>query len=123
MKEKMQQLSICQPRINAGDYSMEAVLCGINTTFKENIYHIPEPVDGKIINPLLLDIAFVPLVAFDASGYRVGYGKGYFDRFLHRCKPGIIKIGFSFFEASAAIDDINEFDVANFNTPQRIYEF
>ena len=45
-------------------------------------WHIREPVDDEIIGPERLDIVLVPLLCFDRSGHRVGYGKGYYDRFL-----------------------------------------
>ena len=70
-------------------------------------------------------MVFVPMVAFDMKGYRVGYGKGFYDRYLPRCRPDVIKIGFSFFDPVDNIKDIADFDVPlNFCiTPSRIYEF
>jgi 5-formyltetrahydrofolate cyclo-ligase len=55
----------------------------------------------------------------------VGYGKGYYDRYLKRCAQDVVKIGFSYFDAIDAIEDINEFDVPlNYCiTPMRVYEF
>jgi 5-formyltetrahydrofolate cyclo-ligase len=70
-------------------------------------------------------MAFVPLVAFDRKGFRIGYGKGYYDRYLKRCRPSIPMIGFSFFDPVERIRDINEFDVplSLCITPSGIYEF
>ena len=79
-----------------------------NTIIKKNSYNIPEPVDGIEINSDKLEVVFVPLLAFDKHGNRVGYGKGFYDRFLSECKPETIKIGFSFFEAEDKIKDIHE---------------
>ena len=53
---------------------------------------------------------FIPLLAFDKQGNRIGYGKGFYDRFLANCKPETIKIGLSFFEAEEEITDIFESD-------------
>jgi 5-formyltetrahydrofolate cyclo-ligase len=55
-------------------------------------------------------VVFVPLLAFDKKGNRVGYGKGFYDAFLSKCKPETIKIGLSFFEAEETIDDVFEND-------------
>ena len=58
-------------------------------------YGIPEPFTKKKVNP---DILFVPLVAFDFNCYRIGYGGGYYDRYLKKLeKKKLFKsIGFAF---------------------------
>ena len=54
-------------------------------------YNIPEPSEKAKLNTENLDVVFVPGVAFDKSGGRVGYGKGCYDRFLS--DKNVIKIG------------------------------
>lgn len=90
-----------------------------------NEFGIAEPLHGEIISDSDIDLVLIPLLAFDKRGYRVGYGKGFYDKFLPQCKPGVIKIGLSFFEAEESIDDINQFDIPlNYCvTPQKIYSF
>jgi 5-formyltetrahydrofolate cyclo-ligase len=58
-----------------------------------------------------IDLVIIPLMAFDRNGYRVGYGKGFYDRFLAQCRPNAIKVGISLFDPILKIDDINPFDV------------
>jgi 5-formyltetrahydrofolate cyclo-ligase len=82
-----------------------------NTKIKKNEYNIPEPVDGLEVPAPKIDVVFVPLLAFDKSGNRVGYGKGFYDNFLSKCKPEAIKIGLSFFEPEDVIADCNDNDV------------
>ena len=96
-----------------------------NTVIKKNAYNIPEPIDGIEINNNKIEVVFVPLLAFDKNGHRVGYGKGFYDAFLKDCKPDVIKIGLSFFEAEDIIDDVFENDVKldYCVTPKRVYEF
>ncbi len=97
-----------------------------NTLIKKNKWNVPEPVDGIEINAKKIDVVFIPLLAFDKKGNRVGYGKGYYDKFLSSCKEDIIKIGLSFFEATAdTITDILPTDIAlNYCiTPKEIYSF
>lgn len=95
------------------------------TKIKKNEYNIPEPVDGIEVPDSKIDVVFVPLLAFDEKGHRVGYGKGFYDRFLSQCKPDVITIGLSFFEAEKEITDLHENDFAlNYCvTPSKTYNF
>jgi len=67
----------------------------------------------------------VPLLAVDKKGYRVGYGKGFYDKFLPSCKKECLKIGFSYFEPVDEITDKDQFDVPLelCITPHNIYVF
>ena len=82
-----------------------------NTKIRKNEYNIPEPVDGLEVPATKIDVVFVPLLAFDTKGNRVGYGKGFYDQFLSECKQKTIKIGLSFFEAEELIEDVFESDI------------
>ena len=83
------------------------------TPLKLNKWGIPEPVNG------------IPLLAFDEKGNRIGYGKGFYDRFLNECREDVIKVGLSFFEATTTIEDTNANDIPlDFCvTPEKIYRF
>jgi len=96
-----------------------------NTKIKKNEYNIPEPIDGLEVPADKIDVVFVPLLAFDKTGHRAGYGKGFYDKFLSECKPETIKIGLSYFEAEEKIEDVFENDVKldYCVTPNRVYEF
>lgn len=96
-----------------------------NTKFKKNEYNIPEPVDGIEVPVSKIDVVFVPLLAFDTKGNRVGYGKGFYDKFLSQCQPETIKIGLSFFEAEEEIIDVYTDDIRldYCVTPNKIYTF
>lgn len=96
-----------------------------NTRIKKNEYNIPEPVDGIEVPSAKIEVVFVPLLAFDQNGHRVGYGKGFYDNFLSECKDGVLKIGLSFFEAEEEISDVFESDVKlNYCvTPQKVYTY
>ncbi|WMI69254.1 5-formyltetrahydrofolate cyclo-ligase [Mangrovimonas sp. YM274] len=96
-----------------------------NTVIKVNAYGIPEPEDGIEIANDKLNVIFIPLLAFDEKGQRIGYGKGFYDRFLVNCNPSAIKIGLSFFEAESQFEDMHEADIPldYCVTPKNIYTF
>ena len=105
--------------------SMVHYLLTDNTKLALSTYGIPEPVEGIEVPSAKIDVAFVPLLAYDIKGHRVGYGKGFYDRFLAECKPDVIKIGLSFFEAEKQNIPHNETDIPldYCITPERIYRF
>ncbi len=77
----------------------------------ENSWGIPEPKDAHIIHANEVDAVLIPLLAFDKAGHRVGYGKGFYDRFLADCRPDVLKIGLSLEPPVETITDPNPFDV------------
>ena len=82
-----------------------------NTKFQKNEYNIFEPIDGIEVPVAKLDVVFVPLLAYDKNGNRVGYGKGFYDNLLTKCREDVVKIGLSFFEPEDSIDDVSAADV------------
>jgi 5-formyltetrahydrofolate cyclo-ligase len=110
---------------NFKDYSMKHYLLTDNTTIKKNSFRIPEPVGGIEIETSQLEVVFIPLLAFDLIGNRIGYGKGFYDRFLANCKPETLKIGLSFFEAETESFETSEDDISldYCVTPNRIYRY
>jgi 5-formyltetrahydrofolate cyclo-ligase len=92
-------------------HEMTHYLLTDNTKFKKNEYNIPEPIDGLEVLVSKIDVVFVPLLAIDKNGNRVGYGKGFYDNFLAKCREDVIKIGLSFFEPEEIIDDVFKTDI------------
>lgn len=60
-------------------------------------FGIAEPV-GEPIDPLTVDLVLVPAVCFDRRGHRIGYGAGYYDRFLPLTRADCRRIGVAFAE-------------------------
>ena len=77
---------------------------------KKNKLGILEPEQGVPTLIEKIDLVIVPLLAFDKLGNRVGYGKGFYDQFLVQCRKECKKIGLSFFEPIAKLEDLEEFD-------------
>lgn len=104
---------------------MQAVLVDDDSYFETNKYGIDEPVCCTAAPASEIELSIIPLISFDKTGNRVGYGKGYYDRFLNKCSPKNIKIGFSYFDAIDVIDDVNPYDIRldYCITPGRIFTF
>jgi 5-formyltetrahydrofolate cyclo-ligase len=115
---------IAVPKIATGNL-LEHFLLTDNTLLKPNKWGIPEPVNGIPVSPSQIDVIFVPLLAFDRSGHRVGYGKGFYDRFFAECRENSLKIGVSLFEAVDEISDAGKYDIPldYCLTPERVYAF
>ena len=107
------------------DNRLEHFLLNDQTPLKNNRWGIPEPLSGITINPKQIEVVFVPLLVFDQQGHRVGYGKGYYDRFLDQCSESTLKVGLTFFDPVTKIEDIETHDISlDFAlTPEQIYAF
>ncbi len=69
----------------------------IDSTLIKTPLGIDEPVDGPLVSTNSLDVLIIPLLAIDQHGYRLGYGKGFYDQLLTQCvkKPLLIGLGFA----------------------------
>ncbi|MSP84826.1 MAG: 5-formyltetrahydrofolate cyclo-ligase [Flavobacteriaceae bacterium] len=116
---------ICISKSDFRSRKMTHYLLMDNTKIKKNKYNIPEPVDGIEVPVNKLELVFVPLLAFDTYGNRVGYGKGFYDKFLSECNPDVIKIGLCFFGPESIISDVFEGDVKldYCVTPKSVFDF
>lgn len=118
-------LQTAYPVTDFSTATMDAFLVDDDTEFAENAFHITEPKSDEMAQANSIDIVFVPMLICDINGNRVGYGKGFYDRYLAQCREDVVKIGFSYFEPVDAINDTHEFDIPldYCITPQNFYEF
>lgn len=125
LRHMVPDLQIAYPVTDFSVNTMTALLINEDTVYYTNQYGITEPQKGVAIEPEAIDLVLVPFLICDKNGYRVGYGKGFYDRYLAQCREDIIKIGFSYFEPVEQIDDRENFDIPldYCITPERIYEF
>jgi len=122
-KLKSEQKSIIVPKISNNE--LFHVEINEKTEFSINEYGIIEPNNGNYFKIENLDIVFIPLLVFDLQGHRVGYGKGYYDRFLKLTNSNTLKIGLSLFDPIYQIEDINNNDIKldYCITPTNVYKF
>ncbi|TAD94151.1 MAG: 5-formyltetrahydrofolate cyclo-ligase [Bacteroidetes bacterium] len=125
LSDRFPEAQICYPAANFDTGSMQAYLDDDATVWQTVRFGIEQPIAGQTIDAERLDLIFVPLLAFDKQGNRVGYGKGFYDQYLATCRPNVITVGFSFFESLPAVLDIQAHDVPlkYCVTPQALYEF
>lgn len=125
LQHQIPGLQVAYPVVDFATQTMQAVPVNEHTEFVQNIYKIDEPKGDEIMQPEIIDMIFVPMLVCDQRGHRIGYGKGFYDRYLNQCRGEVLKIGFSYFEPVEIISDIHAFDIPlNYCiTPQRIYEF
>lgn len=109
IRRDLPQATIAVPRVR-GD-QLETLRFDPDTKLRLSNWNVPEPIGDSFIDPRQIDLVIVPLLAFDRRGHRVGYGKGFYDRFLRTCRPDCVKVGVSFFPPVENIEDANENDV------------
>ena len=124
LRHMIPQLQLAYPVVQNQE-KMQAILVDEDTVYQTNQWGITEPKNGVPIELGEIDLVLVPLLVFDEAGYRVGFGKGYYDRFLAEKEEHTALIGFSYFEPIPLISDTHEFDIPLHLgiTPNRIYEF
>jgi 5-formyltetrahydrofolate cyclo-ligase len=104
---------------------LESVAVSAETKLVFNKWGILEPSGGQAVEPKEIDVVLTPMLAGDKRGFRVGYGKGYYDKFFSLCRPDVLKIGLSYFPPIEEISDVHEFDVKldYCVTPEEVFSF
>ncbi len=123
IKLEFPSVRISIPRIRNND--LENFYFEGKNQLEKNNWGILEPKHG-IPTPIdKIDLVIVPLLTYDRRGHRVGYGKGFYDKFLALCKPTCKKIGLSFFDEVANIDDVSLNDILldSIITPEEAKQF
>ena len=111
VRREFPNVRISVPRINNQTSLIESYYFEGLHQMEKNTWGIMEPKQG-IPTPIeKIDTVLVPLVAIDKQGNRVGYGRGFYDKFLAQCGGETRKIGLSFFDPVSKIDDATEKDV------------
>ena len=122
---QQKHIRVVVSKSNLQNTSMEHYLLTPTTEIQNNAWGIPEPVSGETIAIHDIDMVMVPLLAFDHFGHRVGYGKGFYDRFLAQCIPATRKIGLSLQSPVEKIEDAGPHDILldYCVTPEKVWKF
>ncbi|MEQ1584373.1 MAG: 5-formyltetrahydrofolate cyclo-ligase [Cyclobacteriaceae bacterium] len=123
IQKEFPRIRIAIPRVNHDE--MESIQYESHAQLKKNEWEIWEPHFGSHVNAKEIDLLIVPLLAFDTQGHRIGYGRGYYDRFSKSCRVDCVKIGLSFFEPEKTINERLETDLSlnECITPNKKYSF
>jgi 5-formyltetrahydrofolate cyclo-ligase len=119
------QITTLVPRVNFQNKEIENLKFTSETKLVKNIWDINEPIQNEAIEGEKIDAVLVPLLSVDAKGFRVGYGKGFYDKFLRNCRADCLKIGLSYFAPVKEISDAQDFDVKLdfLITPEKVWRF
>lgn len=123
VKELEQKNRLCAPVANLVSHEMNNYTFSEDTLI-ENQWGIPEPQNGILVEPKNIDVVIVPLLISDIFGNRLGYGKGFYDRFLARCRRDALFIGVNYFDPISKTLEIDEHDLPlNYLvTPSTVYQ-
>ena len=118
-------IKVVVPVSNFEEGTMRNAAFSPDTKTKQTKYNISEPINPIWIENDKIDLVITPLLAFDLKGYRVGYGKGFYDRFFASLHKDVKKIGISLFKPCELIEDTNEHDIplTCCVTPNKNYSF
>lgn len=118
-------INVVVPVSNFEEGTMRNAAFSPDTKTKQTKYNITEPIDPIWIENDKINMVITPLLAFDTKGYRVGYGKGFYDRFFASLHKDVKKIGISLFMPCEIIEDTNEYDIplTCCVTPNKNYSF
>lgn len=105
------QIRTVVPRVNFETGEIESLTYAPETELFANAWEIHEPQHDDTIEAEEIDMVIVPLLCFDLRGHRVGYGKGFYDRFLKSCREDCVRVGLSYFGPVDMIDDVHEGDI------------
>jgi 5-formyltetrahydrofolate cyclo-ligase len=125
LRREFPHIHLCIPKINPKIDLLENFFFEGLHQLEENKLGIKEPKQGIPTEVKKIDFVLVPLLAFDLDGNRVGYGKGYYDKFLSTCRSDCKKVGISFFPPVDKISDIDDqdFKLTSCITPNKTYSF
>ena len=123
--DKNPELRFVLPKVNLANNTLTNILWDNDTPLAMNEWGITEPEHGREVSSADIDLVIIPLLAYDKQGNRLGYGKGFYDRFLSLCRTDVKKIGVSYFEPEDQLEELGMYDIPlDFCvTPLKVWSF
>jgi 5-formyltetrahydrofolate cyclo-ligase len=111
-------------QVNKANTELETLKLPAEAAFFLDEWGIPVPQESIMVSPSKIEVVFVPLLAYDKTGNRVGFGKGFYDFFLGKLKPEVIKIGLSFYGPENLIQpEPHDIRLDYCITPEKVFNF
>lgn len=99
------------PIIEREDRSLRLSYLDDLSSLVPSTFNVPEPIGSEVPAPAdEVGLTIIPVIAFDGRGNRLGYGAGYYDRFL-ASRPGMVKVGLAFSCQEAASIPADDYDI------------
>ncbi|MEN2281852.1 5-formyltetrahydrofolate cyclo-ligase [Algoriphagus sp. SE2] len=104
--------------------TMDTVKVYPETKYQIDSLGIPTPIESEVVSTKDLQLVLVPLLAFDLNGDRIGFGKGYYDKFLSVLDPEVVKMGLSFFPPLTKIpSELHDIPLDYCITGEKVFTF
>ncbi len=126
IKDSLEQLgkTLYTSQVNRGDTQLETLKLPKLVAFFLDEWGIPVPQESIMVSPNKIEVVFVPLLAYDRRGNRVGFGKGFYDSFLSKLRSDVIKVGLSFYDPEDSIQpDPHDVKLDYCITPDKVFAF
>ncbi|MCX6167209.1 MAG: 5-formyltetrahydrofolate cyclo-ligase [Sphingobacteriales bacterium] len=125
LREHQPTVHLVLSKSDTKKHTLQHFIWDERTTLQTNQWGITEPDGGLEVKEKEVDMILIPLLAYDLRGNRVGYGKGFYDRFLAKCNANVQKVGLSYFEPIERIEDVESFDIKlnSCINPEKIWKF
>lgn len=111
-------------QVNREENRLDTLQLPPEAAFFLDEWGIPVPQESVRVTGTKIQVVFVPLLAYDKSGHRLGFGKGFYDRFLASLEQPVLKLGLSFFTPEEAIPvEPHDIPLDYCITPEQIFKF
>jgi len=121
---EQQDKTLFTSQVNRDENRLDTLQLPPDAAFFLDEWGIPVPQESVRVTSTKIQVVFVPLLAYDKSGHRLGFGKGFYDRFLASLDQPVLKLGLSFFAPEERIPvEPHDIPLDYCITPGQIWSF